>query len=135
MKLVVASTDPNAAKLAQTNGARAVLVARSLEQLNKAQQRLDQAALQMSDEQKSRIWTCGVDVKTNVVVITVPPNDPQAQIDVQDFLRTGQCQFKMGSVEELHGDDRSRPIPFAAAMKYRSGVAIVPWAFQSPAAS
>jgi streptogrisin C len=108
LELVVASTDPGAAKLAQANGARAVLVTRSLEQLTRAQRRLDQAAIQMTDAQRNHIWTWAVDVKTNVIVITIPADDAAAKVNVQDFIALANVDPTWVRVEQMQG---GRPTP------------------------
>jgi len=84
--LVVATTDPRKVDEIVRNGARAVLVKRSIEQLNGIQRQLDQGALQLSQERLRSIWKWGVDVETNVVTITVPAGDPAALLTAQDFV-------------------------------------------------
>lgn len=86
LTLVVATTDPKKADLIRTSGARSVVVERNMQQLNDIVHRLDQAVLQLSNEQKRSIWAWGVDVKTNSVVITIPADDSKALIDAQDLI-------------------------------------------------
>jgi streptogrisin C len=103
-KLVVASTDPGAAKIALANGAKAVIVKRTLQQLNGVHERLDRTAAALSDVQKRRIWSWGVDVRTNSVVITVPAGDAQALIAAQDFIALGGADAKAVRIEQSsHG--------------------------------
>jgi streptogrisin C len=100
LKLVVATTDEQTTAAIETNGARSAVVKWNLEQLNNVRQRLDQGALQLSDQQKRPIWKWGVDVKTNSVMITIPADDPEALIAAQDFITLSRVDANVIRIEQ-----------------------------------
>lgn len=108
-KLVVASTDPKASRMALASGSRAVVVKRNLKQLEVLHRRLDQGALALSKVQKQRIFQWAVDVKTNAVVVTVPAGDAQALTAAQDFIALSGVDPAAARIETT---TLGAPVPF-----------------------
>jgi streptogrisin C len=100
LTLVVATSDPATVGLILANGARPVVVTRSMQELNSIHDRLNQGVLQLSDEQKQHIWTWGPDVKTNSIVITIAADDPQALIVAQDLITLSRIDADAVRIEQ-----------------------------------
>jgi streptogrisin C len=100
--LVVATNNPKLAKIVLANGARPVVVTRNFGELKRIQQELDEAGAQLTGRQRQLIWSWGVDVQTNALVITVPAGDPDAMSAARNFIASSKVDSKAVRIEESH---------------------------------